>query len=132
MTQAIDLSVNAVSREAKFVSGAYAGKDVPLVPGQTVALRANWRPAPGHMLGGGVNWIAAQSPDFANACKIPDYTTVDLRYAYQVRNLELALGVSNLTDQKYYTQAFGCAAGVTTSIYPEPGRIVTASMRLQF
>ena len=132
LTQAIDLSVNAVSREAKFVSGAYAGKDVPLVPGQTVALRANWRPAPGHMLGGGVNWIAAQSPDFANACKIPDYTTVDLRYAYQVRNLELALGVSNLTDQKYYTQAFGCAAGVTTSIYPEPGRIVTASMRLQF
>lgn len=132
VTQALDLSVNAVSREAKFVSGVYAGKDVPLVPGQTVAMRGNWRPAPGHMLDGGVNWVTAQSPDFANDCKIPGYTTVDLRYAYQVRNLELALGVSNLTDQKYYTQAFGCAAGVTTSIYPEPGRIVTASMRLQF
>jgi iron complex outermembrane receptor protein len=103
-----------------------------LVPGQTIGARANWRPAPGHTLDGGVNWVAEQSPDFANACKMPSYATVDLRYAYQYRNAEFAVGVANLTDEKYYTQAYGCTAGVTTSIYPEPGRTVTASVRVKF
>jgi iron complex outermembrane recepter protein len=132
LSMALDLSVNAASRESRFVAGVYAGKDVPLVPDQTLALRANWRPAPGHTVDGGLNWVSVQSPDFANACKIPAYTTIDMRYAYQIRNFELALGVANLTDQKYYTQAFGCVTGVTTSIYPEPGRIVTASIRVKF
>ena len=43
-----------------------------------------------------------------------------------------AVGVSNLTDSKYYTQAFSCSAGVVYSIYPEAGRAVTASLRLHF
>jgi len=102
------------------------------VPRQTLALRADWRPAVGHTLGGGIHWVASQSPDFANRCRIPSHATVDLRYAYQWRNAELALGVANLTDRNYYTQAFGCAAGLTTGIYPEPGRSVTASLRVAF
>ena len=132
VTNALDLSANAALREAKFVSGPYAGNNVPLVPQQTMALRANWHPMPKHTLATGLNWVASQNSDFANACTIPAYTTMDMRYAYQIHNIELALGVANLTDQKYYTQAFGCTNGVTTSIYPEPGRIVTASMRLKF
>jgi iron complex outermembrane receptor protein len=42
------------------------------------------------------------------------------------------LGVSNLFDKKFFTQAFGCAAGVTTAIYPEAGRAVTAALRVRF
>jgi iron complex transport system substrate-binding protein len=60
---------------------------------------------------------------------MPAYTTADVRYAYQWRQLELSLGVANLFDRKYFTQAFGCAAGVTTSIYPEAGRAITAALR---
>jgi iron complex outermembrane receptor protein len=38
-----------------------------------------------------------------------------------------------LTDRKYYTQAFGCTAGgETTSIYPEAGRTVAASVKVSF
>lgn len=132
ISSSLDLRFNAALRQAKFTAGAYDGKDVALVPGKTLSVRADWRPAPGHSLDTGVNWVAEQSPDFANACTMPSHTAVDVRYAYQFRNAEFALGVANLTDEKFYTQAYGCAAGVTTSIYPEVGRTVTASLRVKF
>jgi iron complex outermembrane recepter protein len=105
---------------------------VPLVPRKTLAVRADWAPAAGHRVTGGVNWVSSQHPDFNNACTMPAYTTADVRYAYQWQQLELAVGVTNLFDRKYFTQAFGCTAGVTQAIYPEAGRAVTASVRLRF
>jgi iron complex outermembrane receptor protein len=64
---------------------------------------------------------------------MPSYTTADARYAWQVlRNTELALGVTNLFDRKYFTQAFRCEGGETSAIYPEPGRQFSASVRVQF
>lgn len=132
LTPSLDLRVNAALRQAKFTAGVYAGNDLALVPKKTLAVRADWRLATGHSLDAGVNWVASQSPDFANACKMPSYATIDLRYAYQLGNAEFALGIANLTDRKYYTQAYSCTAGVTNSIYPEAGRTVTASLRVKF
>lgn len=132
VSTALDVRLNAAVREAKFTSGAYAGKDVTLVPGQTLALHADWRPAAGHTVGAGVNWVSEQRVDFANVCKIPAYITLDARYAYQFKNAELALGIANLGDEKYYTYAYGCTSGVTGGIYPEAGRTVTASLRVKF
>jgi iron complex outermembrane receptor protein len=63
---------------------------------------------------------------------MPRYSTADLRYAYRWRLAELALRVDNLTDNKYYTQAFQCMNGAVGAIYPEAGRAVTASLRLNF
>ncbi len=131
-SRSLQLRLNAALREARFVSGRYAGQDVPLVPSQTLALRADWTPAAGHQLGGGVNWVSSRHPDLANRCTMPSYTTLDLRYAYQLRQLELALGVINLADRRYYTQAFSCSNGQVSSIYPEAGRTVVASARLSF
>ncbi|MDP2368074.1 TonB-dependent receptor [Rhodoferax sp.] len=132
LSSALTLQVNAALRQARFTDGAYSGRDVPLVPHQTVALRADWRPLPGHSVNGGVNWVASQSPDFNNACRMPSYVTSDVRYAYQFDRAELSLGINNLTDSKYYTLAYRCTAGVTQAIYPEAGRAVTASVRFKF
>jgi len=132
LSPAVNLRLNAALREARFVSGAYAGNNVPLVPSKTLALRADWIPIPGHRLDAGLNWVSSQNPDFSNLCTMPAYTTMDLQYGYQFKNAEFALGLNNLTDSKYYTQAFGCTAGVTTSIYPEAGRTLTASVRVKF
>ena len=126
------LRVNAALRKATFSEGVYAGNNLALVPKKTVAVRVDWRPAPGHSVDAGVNWVGTQNPDFANACTMPSYTTADVRYAYQFGAAELALGVANATNHKYYTQAYGCTAGVTQSIYPEAGRIFTASLRYKF
>jgi iron complex outermembrane recepter protein len=133
LTSSLGLAVHGAVRRATFRSGPYEGKDVPLVPRETLAVRADWVPAAGHRIDAGVNWVSSQHPDFDNTCKMPSYVTADARYAWQfLRNAELALGVTNLFDQKFYTQAFGCAGGQTTSIYPEPGRQFTASVRVQF
>jgi len=124
--------VVAASRQARFTSGKYDGKDVPLTAKTTLALRGDWAFAAGHRVDAGVNHVSSQTPDFDNICTVPAHTTLDLRYAWQVQQLEFAFGVANATDKQYYTQAFRCVGGQTSSIYPEDGRSVTASVRLQF
>lgn len=128
----LDLSANAALRRSTFRSGPYAGHQVPLSPNRTLSLRAGWKITPEQRLTGGINLVSSQRPDFANQCRMPGYATADVRYAYQWRNAEISLGVTNLSDRKFYTQAYGCAGGVTTSIYPEAGRAVTAALRYTF
>ncbi len=132
ITQTVDVRANAALRKASFRSGAYTGKDVPLAPRRTLAIQAGWQMDPAHRLSGGINWVSEQHPDFSNACTMPAYTTLDVRYAYKFKNAELSLGVSNLTDRKYYSQAFLCTAGTTSAIYPEAGRAFTAALRVNF
>jgi iron complex outermembrane receptor protein len=133
LSKTVAVRVSAALRQSTFRSGPYAGNDVPLSPNQTLALRGDWTPLAGHRLTGGVQWVGEQTPQFDNACRIPAYATVDVRYAVEWRNAEFSLGVANLLDQRYYSQAFGCtAAGQVTSIYPEPGRAATAAVRVQF
>lgn len=132
LTEDLNLRVNGALRQSRFTEGPYDGKNVPLTPKRTLSLRADWAPAPAHKLDAIVSYVSSQSPDFANVCSIPSRTTADLRYAYRWQQAEFALGVLNLTDRKYYTLAFGCTAGETTSIYPEAGRTVAASVRVSF
>jgi iron complex outermembrane recepter protein len=127
-----DLRANFGLRQSRFRVGPYSGNDVPLAPKRTLAFRGDWQPSGGHRLSGGVNWVSSQHPDFDNQCRMPSYATADLRYAYTWRQAELSLGVANLTDRKFYTQAFACANGEPTAIYPEAGRAVTVSLRLKF
>ena len=128
----LNLRVNAAVRKSTFASGPYTGNDVPLAPRRTLALHADWTPMTNHLVSGGVKRVSSQHPDFANQCSVPAYTTADARYAYQWQKVELSVGVTNLFDKKFYTQAFACAGGVTTSIYPEPGRALTAALRVKF
>ena len=128
---ALKLRLNAALRRSRFSEGPYAGRDVPLTSRRTLTMRVDWSPADGHKVGAGVSLASSQSPDFENLCRIPGHATADLRYAYRWARTELSLGVANLTDRKYFTQAFGCsAAGETGAIYPEPGRMFTTAVRL--
>jgi iron complex outermembrane receptor protein len=125
--------VNAALRKSSFVSGPYAGSLVPLTPRRTLSLQTEWMPMEKHFVSGGLNWVASQHPDFANACSMPAYATANVRYAYRWSKSEVFAGATNLTNHKYYTQAFGCSSSAqTTSIYPEPGRAVTAGLRVAF
>jgi iron complex outermembrane recepter protein len=129
---AVTLGANWAQRDAVFRSGPYKGKQIALVPKHTLALRADWAVTAQHQLGASINTVSSAKADFANECSIPGYTTANARYSYKTDGGELAVGVNNLTNHKFYTQAFGCAAGVTGGIYPEAGRSVTASLRLNF
>jgi len=132
LSKTLALQGNLGIRDAKFTEGAHNGKTVPLVAGTTVAVRANWQPLPAHSVNAGVVWVSDQHVDFNNTCKVPAYATADARYAYQMGNVELSLGISNLFDKKYFTLAYGCASGGATSIYPEAGRAFTGALRVKF
>ncbi|MCY7306126.1 MAG: TonB-dependent receptor, partial [Rhodoferax sp.] len=75
MSPSVNLRLNAALRQARFTSGPFAGNDVALVPRRTLALRADWRPAAGHTLNAGIQWVSSQSPDFANLCTMPGFAT---------------------------------------------------------
>jgi iron complex outermembrane recepter protein len=129
------LRVNAAARQAKFTAGPHEGHSTALVPRRTLAVGGDWQLGSGHQLTGLVNAVSSQYPDFENTCSMPSYATADLRYAYRTAQVELAFGVANVTDRKYYTQAFSCTGGPDgrpTSIYPEAGRAFTASARVSF
>jgi iron complex outermembrane receptor protein len=127
------LRFNAASRQARFMAGPYDGKDIALVPSNTVALGVEWMPADKHLLNMGVTWVSSQKPNFANTCDMPAYNTLDARYSYATKEVEFAFGINNLADAKYYTLAYGCtAAGQPTAIYPEAGRALAATVKLKF
>jgi iron complex outermembrane receptor protein len=133
LSKTLSFRGNAAIRKSTFTSGQYAGKDVALAPGHSLAIHADWIPTANHLLSGGLNRVSAQHPDFANQCSMPAYTTADARYAYVWSNMEVSVGLRNLFDRKYFTQAFGCnSSGVPTSIYPESGRAATIALRVKF
>ncbi|HEX3138438.1 MAG TPA: TonB-dependent receptor [Rhizobacter sp.] len=126
------LRLNAAARQAKFTEGENDGKRMALVPKYAASFGADWRVAEAHKLNGQINMVSSQYVDFANTCSVPSYTTADLRYAFNAGPVELALGMTNLTDKKYYTLAYACVGGSPSAIYPEAGRSVTASLRVGF
>jgi iron complex outermembrane receptor protein len=132
LNRAVQLRLNAALRNAKFTEGVYDGKDLALTPRRSISLGADWNIGGGHKLNGRINTVSSQYATFSNACSMPSYTTADAKYAFQTPNIELALGVTNLADKKYYTQAFSCANGAPSSIYPEAGRSLVASIRVGF
>jgi iron complex outermembrane receptor protein len=131
-TSTLKTRVIGALRRATFREGAHEGKDVPLTPRKTLALRADWQVLPNQQLNGMLNYVASQHPDYDNACRMPAHVTADLRYAYQWGAAQWSLGVANVTDRKYYTQAYSCVGGTVSSIYPEAGRQFTTAVRWGF
>jgi iron complex outermembrane receptor protein len=128
----LTLSGNLALRRATFKSGDYAGHDIPLVAKETLAVRAQWLVAEGHQLTGGINWVGARYSDFDNQCRMPAYTTADVRYARHFKGSEISFGVNNLLNHQFYTSAFGCNAGQVDDVYPEAGRTFIAAVRVNF
>jgi iron complex outermembrane receptor protein len=127
------LSANLQHVSAKFTDGPNAGREMVLVPRNTAFLRLNWLPSSAQSAMLGLQWADSQryGGDFSNACsaRIPAFTTLDARYARRFGAWEFAVAGSNLTDRRYFTNAFGaCQSG----IYPDAGRQLKVSARLDF
>jgi iron complex outermembrane receptor protein len=133
LTEAFTLTGVLQHIEAKFTEGPYTGREMVLVPKNTATLRLNWLPGNEHSADAGVQWVDKQryGDDFSNACtvKMPSFVTLDARYAVRVGAWELAVRGTNLTDKNYFTNAFGACGG---GIYPDPGRAVRFSARMDF
>lgn len=118
--------------KASFTDGANAGKEMVMVPENTLSARLSWLPNDGQTADLGVQWVSEQryGGDFTNNCsaKIPAYTTLDGRYAKRIGAWEFAIVGNNLTDKHYFSNAYGCKSG----IYPNEGRQLKLSARYDF
>ncbi len=134
VTNATTLSAVYQHINARFDQGADSGKELALVPRNTLSTRINWE-AGIHSAEAGMRWVDRQrmGNDFANACaKMPSFYTLDGRYAVRLNQWEFALTGSNLADRKYYSQAYDCSGGAVSGIYPENGRTVKFTARYDF
>ena len=118
--------------KAAFTGGPNAGREMVLVPKNVLTARLAWLPGNGQSADIGAQYVSNQryGSDFGNDCgaRIPSYTTFDARYALKLGAWELAVNGLNLADRAYFSQAFGCRAG----IYPSDGRQLKLSARYDF
>lgn len=139
-SESLRLRVNTTLRKSRFVGGVYAGRELVRAPARMLGAHADWRFMPKHLLSGGVTAVSAQRLDIANLCTMPGYTVADLRYAYQFRDAEISLAIANLFDRRFFTKAecdapvagTPASGGITSSIFPEPGRALRLAVRFQF
>ncbi|NYE62271.1 iron complex outermembrane receptor protein [Duganella sp. 1224] len=118
--------------QATFRDGVNDGREMVLVPKNTLTARLSWTPASGQTADIGAQWVDKQryGSDFDNSCagEMPSFTTLDARYARTFGRWEWAVSGQNLADKHYYSQAFACKGG----IYPADGRQLKLSARYTF
>lgn len=126
------LTAQAQHVNAVFTAGVNEGKKLALVPKNTVSAYVNWVVDEVQNAFVGVQWVDTQryGGDFTNACPvlIPAHVSLDARYSQTVGAWELAVMGSNLTNKKYFTNAYGCMSG----IYPDAGRQLKVSLIYSF
>jgi iron complex outermembrane receptor protein len=138
----VDVHVAYALAFAEFTGGtlngvALDGKDVPLVPRNTLSLGAVWHIDGQTRFSADAHYIGSQrmDNDEANSFdqKIPAYTLVDIKLDRQIGNWQLAVALNNLFDEDYYTYAVHSATNFDRfNAYPLPGRNAWVSVEYTF
>jgi len=135
LSSSVDAAVQAAHRKAIFRSGPNEGREVPMVPHDSLTARVSWRMSSTQRLILSGQWVAQQrvTGDWDNACtdKIPSYGVLNLRYNHQVDLWTYSLAVNNLTDHLYYNYRSRCSP-TAKSVYPEAGRALYLSAQRRF
>ncbi|MDO7598086.1 MAG: TonB-dependent receptor [Pseudomonadota bacterium] len=105
----IKLRANYTYLNAKFTDGTNSGKYLTLIPKDTFNVTAESKLPYEILVAVNLNYVneAYMSNDSSNTFdqKIPSYQTVNLKLKKKINNLELALQINNLFNEKYYNYA---------------------------
>ncbi|MDO8989615.1 MAG: TonB-dependent receptor [Sideroxyarcus sp.] len=122
--------------DARFVSGTWEGKRVPLVASRKSSLGASWAVSEQTRLNTALSYVSSQfmENDEPNTLgvKIPAYSLVDLKLTHQVGALQVNASVNNLFDRKYFNYAV-CSQFTAGkySAYTLPGRTLYMGLNYQ-
>lgn len=133
-----DVMLNAAYTftDARFISGTWEGKRVPLVASRKASVGASWAVSEKTRLNTALSYVGSQfmENDEPNTLgmKIPAYTLVDLKLAHQVGALQVSASVNNLFDRKYFNYAV-CSQFTAGkySAYTLPGRTLYLGLNYQ-
>lgn len=135
-----DLSAGYTYAEAEFRSGSMsgtpiAGNDVPLVPRHAASLGAGWKFMPKARIDAALRYTGEQryDGDELNAFnqKMPAYTVVDLKLAYDQADWRFTAGIQNLFNEHYFSYGV-YTAFPTYAALPAPERMLYVSARYTF
>lgn len=138
VSSSLTLSSSVSVRDARFRSGQYAGLKVPMSAREVLSFRMLWKPVAGHVWGVDTQWISRQhvASDFDNQHTMPGYATTDLRYTCKQGIAEFSLVIKNIFDRTYYayaTRAYTSDySSIYNAVYPDPGRALWLSARVNF
>ncbi|PMX27487.1 MULTISPECIES: TonB-dependent siderophore receptor [unclassified Pseudomonas] len=137
ITPAWDVQASYSYMHSKILNTSTAssiGNLVPYVSKNSAALWTTYdlaplvRDLPGHLLvGGGVNYRSEYYMDNAMASRIPGTTTTDAMLSYDIDQYNVALNVTNLTNELAYSAAFANRYAT-----PIAGRTVSLSAGVKF
>ena len=124
-----DVMLNAAYTytDARFISGMWEGKHVPLVASHKASMGASWAAGEQTRLNATMSYVGSQfmENDEPNTLgmKIPSYSLADIKLVHQVGALQVNASVNNLFDRKYFNYAV-CSQFTAGkySAYPLPGR----------
>lgn len=106
--------------------------DIPLVARTTASLTLGWQPSPAWQSALSVRHVGprrdgkATDADNPPLARLRAHQVVDAVLRYRQDDIELALGVNNLFDERYSTLAFG------QTYYPMPGRQAHTTLSVRF
>jgi iron complex outermembrane receptor protein len=139
--RSFDVFVNYTYAMSEFRSGEFggvpiAGNEVPLVPRHAANAGAGWAFMPRARGDIVVRYVGEQvfDGDETNTFgrKMPAYTVVDLKLAWESGGWLLGAGVTNLLNEKYFNYAVFDSFTPTFFAYPQPERSFFATAQFTF
>ncbi|MFA6314539.1 MAG: TonB-dependent receptor [Sterolibacterium sp.] len=121
--------------DARFRSGAYSGKQVPLVPRDQVSAQLTWDTGRTGSYSAAARQVGARrfASDFTNTRgMLAGYTTLDLQAVWKLKPWKITARLLNALDKKYSPFAGYSAFYNDTYYYPADGRSLFVSGRFDF
>jgi outer membrane cobalamin receptor len=138
LSKEFTLRTNLQYVNARFVEGAYSGKQVPGVAAFSGNLSLDYQWTARDQIALTTRWAQSRymSGDFENSqSKLPRYAVSDLSYFIREKNWSIVASIINLTNKKYsdtgiYKSNYSQPYHLT--LYPNPGRSLSLNGRYVF
>jgi len=139
ITDTLHGNVGVTLEDAQIRAGAYAGREMPMVPGVQASAGLSWDASPDAVYAARLNHVGKRryGDDYGNdAGYLSGYTTLDLIASWRIRDWKIDAKILNAADKRYAAYAgYGFNSGTfanDTFYYPADGRTFGVAARYDF